>query len=162
MLIGILSDTHDRPDAMAAGMAVLREHGAEMFIHCGDVGGHKVLDLLAGVNGLFVWGNTDFDQANLSRYAANLGIDCRGDFAELQLDGKRIAVTHGHDHQIMRRILAGMSYDYLLHGHTHVASDTRAGRLRVINPGALYRASRKSVALLDLQRDFLQHLPVII
>jgi hypothetical protein len=91
-----------------------------------------------------------------------LGIDCRGDFAELQLDGKHIAVTHGHDHQIMWRILADTSYDYLLHGHTHVASDNRVGPLRIINPGALHRASRKSVALLDLQKDVLRNFPVII
>jgi uncharacterized protein len=162
MLIGILSDTHDRADAMAAGLKVLRQNGAEMLIHCGDVGGQNIVDLMAGLKGLFVWGNTDFNQAALSQYAADLGVDCRGELAELEVDGKKIAVTHGHDHQIMSRIRGDKSYDYLLHGHTHIASDTRAGRLRIINPGALHRTSRKSVALLDLRKDELRFLPVAV
>jgi putative phosphoesterase len=160
MRLGILSDTHDRVEAMAAGMDALRKNGAEFFIHCGDIGGQRVLDLLAGTSSLFVWGNTDFDRQSLTRYAQALGIDCRGDLAELQLAGKSIAVTHGHDHQIMRQILRGDSHDYLLHGHTHIARDERTGRLRVINPGALHRATQKSVALLDLHTDVLQYLQI--
>jgi len=35
VLIGILSDTHDRVDAMAAAMKLLRDAGAQFFIHCG-------------------------------------------------------------------------------------------------------------------------------
>jgi putative phosphoesterase len=160
MRIGILSDSHDRVEAMAAGMKVLRENGAEMYFHCGDVGGQRVLDLMAGVKAVFVWGNTDWDRQALERYAADLGIECRGDLAELQLEGKTIAMTHGHDHQIMRRILRGTDHDYLLHGHTHMARDDRAGRLRVINPGALHRAAKKTVALLDLATDELRFFPV--
>jgi putative phosphoesterase len=160
MRIGILSDTHDRVEAMAAGMAVLRARGVDLYLHCGDVGGQSVLDLLAGEKAIFVWGNTDFDRQALAKYAEGLGIDCRGDVAELQLEGKAIALTHGHDHQIMRRILRGTDHDYLIHGHTHMARDDRVGRLRVINPGALHRAARKSVAVLDLKTDTLEHLPV--
>ena len=39
--------------------------------------------------------------------------------------------------------------DFLLHGHTHTVQDERVGRTRVINPGALHRASRYTCALLD-------------
>ena len=51
-------------------------------------------------------------------------------------------------------------HDYLLVGHTHVRSDTRQGRIRVINPGALYRASIKTVALLNLATDRLVFIEV--
>ena len=156
MRIGILSDTHDRLDAMIAGMKVLKHAGAEMFIHCGDVGGEKILDCLAGENVIVVWGNCDFDRAGMARYGADVGINCQGEFAELEIAGKRIVVTHGDDGKLMRRLLAGNQHDYLLHGHTHMASDDRLGRLRIINPGALYRASVKSVAILDPVEDVLQ------
>jgi hypothetical protein len=56
----------------------------------------------------------------------------------------------------------GQMYDYLFHGHTHVVRDDRIGKLRIINPGALYRASRKTVALLNLTDDRLQYLTVTI
>src|ERR1700754_735549 len=65
VLIGILSDTHGRADAMALAMQALRNGGAEFFIHCGDVGSEGVLDHLAGAPAAFVWGNTDWDRAAL-------------------------------------------------------------------------------------------------
>ncbi|MGD1278508.1 MAG: YfcE family phosphodiesterase [Tepidisphaeraceae bacterium] len=162
MLVGILSDTHDRVDAMAAGMALLRDRGAEMFVHCGDVGGQRVLDLLCGLKSVVVWGNSDFDQAGLSRYAAALGIEGRGLLAEFEVDGKRIAVTHGHDRRLMDRIVGGGQHDYLLHGHTHVARDERVGRVRIVNPGALCRTTKKTVALLDVRGDRVEHLIVAV
>jgi putative phosphoesterase len=161
MVIGILSDTHDRPSATAAGLAALREAGATLFIHCGDIGGEEILELLADNHpAVCVWGNTDVDRVELSRYAAKLGIDCRGEFADLEFDGKKIAVTHGDDVRLMQRATGGQQYDYLLHGHTHVARDWRLGRLRIINPGALYRAAKKTVAILDTRTDAVKYLTV--
>ena len=55
MLIGILSDTHDRIETMAAAVQLLQSRGAEYFIHCGDVGSPAVLDYLAGQKACFVW-----------------------------------------------------------------------------------------------------------
>ena len=160
MIIGILSDTHDRADAMAAGMRALKAAGAGFFIHCGDVGSERVLDLLAGEPAAFVWGNTDWDRAGLKRYAEAIGIACHGAMADLSLGGKRIAVIHGDDGKLKRALLDAQQHDYLLQGHTHVAADERVGRTRVINPGALFRTSRKTVAALDLAADRVQFLEV--
>ena len=156
MLIGIVSDTHDKADTMAAAVALLRGRGAEFFIHCGDVGSARVLDHLAGLPGCFVWGNCDWDRASLQRYASDIDVACHGPFGDLTLDGKRIAVVHGDDHVLKRRLLTGQRHDYLLQGHTHVREDTRVGRTRVINPGALHRANPKTAALLDTESDKLE------
>jgi len=160
MLIGILSDTHDRVKAAAAGLAALRQAGVKMVVHCGDIGGEEILEMLAESPALCVWGNTDVERVDLSRYAAKLGIDCRGEFAELDLEGKKIAVTHGDNVRLMQRVTRGEQYDYLLHGHTHVARDWRLGRVRIINPGALYRAAKKTVATLDTSNDMVTYLTV--
>jgi uncharacterized protein len=159
VLIGILSDTHDHVAAMAAGMATLQAAGAEFIVHCGDVGGERILDLLAGTPSAFVWGNCDVDRDELAGYAAKIGVDCRGEFADLELGGKKIAVTHGDDLRHMRVGMAG-AFDYLLHGHTHVVRDQRAGGVRIINPGALHRAATKTVAVLDTEKDVLRFLTV--
>lgn len=153
MRIGILSDTHDRPDAMAAAMKVLRRHGAEFYIHCGDVGGQRVLDHLAGCPAAFVWGNNDWDRPTLARYASAIGVACHDDLAELNLGGKSIAVIHGDDFHLRQRLLTEQRHDYLLQGHTHFPSDQRLGRIRLINPGALHRAREKTVAMLDTDAD---------
>jgi len=160
VLIGILSDTHDRVDAMAAGMALLRQAGAQFFVHCGDVGSERVLDHLAGLPSAFVFGNTDWDRATLARYAEQIGVACHGTLADLELGGKKVAVTHGDDFKIKQRILAERRHDYLLQGHTHVRGDERVGTVRVINPGALQRAREKTVALLNTETGALRFLIV--
>jgi putative phosphoesterase len=160
-LLGVLSDTHDRADAAAAGIATLRAAGAQFLIHCGDVGGERILDLLAGIPCAFVWGNNDYDRASLTRYAVELGLQCGGDFAELQFAGKKIAVTHGDSAKLIRNAMAeDAGYDYLFLGHTHIPANDRVGRLRIVNPGALHRAARKTVALVDLINDVVRHLVV--
>lgn len=156
MRIGILSDTHDRIEITGRAVALLRGAGAEFLIHCGDVGGQQVLDQLAGIPCALIWGNNDWDRPALSRYCQSLGLDCYGNFADLELAGKRFAVSHGDDAAMTRRVLVEQKYDYFLHGHTHVAEDHRVGRTRVINPGALQRARTKSVAMLDTAADALE------
>src|SRR4051812_46113373 len=76
VIVGMLSDTHDRVEAARAGIKLLREHGVEYFIHCGDVGSEQILDLLAGLPAAFVFGNTDWDFRGLQRYARDLNITC--------------------------------------------------------------------------------------
>lgn len=160
MILGILSDTHGRSDAAAEAVRVLRAAGAEFLVHCGDVGSEGVLDQLAGGRAAFVFGNTDWDRVPLERCAASLGIACHAPFADLTLDGKRIAVVHGDEPRLRQRLLEAQEYDYLLQGHTHVPHDERVGRTRVVNPGALHRARVKTVATLDLATDGLNFLIV--
>ena len=160
MLIGLLSDTHDRLDATIAALRVLREAGAEYFIHGGDVGGERILDCLAGEKAAFVFGNNDWDRRELSRYAQSISLQCLDEFGELTLDGKRFAITHGDDLKRLRRIQSAQQHDYLLQGHTHVRADGRVGRTRVINPGALHRAAEKTVATLDTKTDKLEFLRI--
>jgi len=154
MKIGILSDTHGQREIAIRAADFLRDKGAEFLVHCGDICGFDVLDALAGGPAAFVFGNNDFDHDELRRYARAIDVTCLGSFGMLELAGKRIAVTHGDDHPLVARLTrADPPYDYLFTGHTHVRHDQRIGTTRWINPGALYRAARKSVALLDLDND---------
>ena len=70
------------------------------------------------------------------------------------------AVIHGDDFALKRKILTDQKHDYLLQGHTHQFEDTRIGRTRIINPGALHRANPKSIVLLDTETDRLEKLIV--
>ena len=162
MLVGLLSDTHDRLPAMIEAMRILRAAGAQYFLHGGDVGGERILDCFAGDQAAFVWGNNDFDRELLARYAKSLNIQCLDDFGELTLDGKRFAITHGDDSSRIRQVLNDQKHDYFITGHTHVNRDERIGKIRWINPGALYRASHKTVAILDTAGDKLRFLDVAI
>ena len=156
MRIGILSDTHDRVPAMKAAVALLQQAGAEYYIHCGDVGSERVLEHLAGLPSAFVFGNNDWDREHLERYARKLDITCLGNFGELNLGGKLFAILHGDDFRLKHRLLSEQRHDFLLQGHTHLVQDEMVGKIRCVNPGALYRAREKTVALLETATDTLQ------
>ena len=160
MKIGILSDTHGRVESARLGVDALGNLGAEMLIHCGDVGTPEVLDLLVGHRSLFVFGNCDWDRETLRRHAQIIGVMCHNAFADLELDGKRVAVIHGDDAALKRKILTEQQHDYLLQGHTHIREDVRIGRTRLINPGALHRATPRTVALLNLADGVLDFIEI--
>jgi uncharacterized protein len=159
MRVGILSDTHGRVPAAKAAMKLLVSAGCEMFIHCGDVGSCDILDLLAGLNSSFVFGNTDYDRAAMEKYAQAIGVQCLQMGGIILCDGKKLAVTHGDEPDVLQQLLEGKP-DYLFTGHTHIAKDVRHGKTRWINPGALQRAVVKSVAVLDLANDSLEFLKI--
>jgi putative phosphoesterase len=160
VIVGILSDTHGKADIAVRAVQLLLSHGAQYLVHCGDVGGEDVLDALAGHPAMFVFGNNDWDRRPLADYARHIGVACGEDEGKLSFDNKLAVVTHGDDAGIVRGILQAQLVDYLFLGHTHKTLDTRKGKIRMINPGALYRAARKTVAVLDTQSDVLQFVSV--
>lgn len=159
MLLGIISDTHNRLERTARAVQLLQDAGIETLIHCGDISHPDILALFTGWPTYFVMGNND-DDAEL-RHALTLMNHLtylhRGDIIELA--GKRIAITHGHLYREMQALMM-QEPDYMLSGHTHVAHDELTRNIRCINPGALHRASEYSVAILNLVTNQLQFLPV--
>ncbi len=160
MIVGLLSDTHGDADMAVAAVRLLLEHGAEYLVHCGDVGTTAVLDAMAGHPAMFVYGNTDADRAELARYAQDLHIACGQEEGKLAFNGKLAVVAHGDIPGIIRRVLNDKKVDYLFVGHTHRMHDERFGKVRIINPGALHRAAKKTVAVLDTVKDQLEFLEV--
>jgi len=160
MIVGILSDTHGRADMAHLAVRTLLEHKADCLVHCGDVGGIDVLDALAGHPAMFVFGNNDYDKSPLMKHAATLDIACGGTNGKLAFAGKRAVVTHGDDFRLINRLIKEQQIDYLFLGHSHETLDEHRGRIHVINPGALYRASVKTVAVLDTQTDKVKFITV--
>lgn len=158
MLLGILSDTHDQVARTRRAVDLLRGQGAEALVHCGDVTGRGVLEVCAALPCHFVFGNHDCDNVAVLRGAAReLGVVCLDWEGVVELAGRRIGVVHGHLSSDLRRVLA-CKPDYVLSGHSHMATDRREGLVRRINPGALHEADEFSVALLNLATDEVEFL----
>jgi len=155
MLIGILSDTHGRHQEARRAVELFEAAGAAHIIHCGDVCGLEVFDQFVGKPFSFVWGNCDDDDGSTLAYLNTVGMKAPTDVPlRLNLDGKSFAVFHGHEASFHRA--GSLDVDYVLHGHSHVARDERINNVRFINPGALYRATRKTMATLDTVSDELR------
>ncbi len=160
-LVGLLSDSHGRAGTTQQAVRVLVEQGAETLLHLGDVGSEAVIDALvvAGVGSRLVFGNTDYEADSLARYARLVGVAVDDPAGRLELGDKVLVYTHGHLHRAVAGALAD-GVDYLCHGHTHERLDQRRGATRVINPGALFRATQYTVALLDTDADRVTFYPV--
>jgi len=161
MLLALLSDTHDNARSTRAAVELLAAHRPAAYLHAGDLVEAGMLGLFAGLGEFhFVFGNNEFDHAGIRSMAAALDLHCHGEVADLTLAGQRVALLHGHDGALFHKLAHGGEYAYVIHGHTHVRRDERVGKTRIINPGALYRARVKSVALLDVATDELRFLDV--
>ncbi|MGE3180524.1 MAG: metallophosphoesterase family protein [Phycisphaerae bacterium] len=170
MIIGILSDPHGKRLRFRRALATLRACGAEAIFCCGDFERVELLDELVGLSAWFVFGNCDEPEGEFQRYALSIGLTPPTSspvFVDL-LD-QRIAFGHGHERFFVQldRDIRSDSLDlarsrlqcaqYLLHGHTHQAADSRILDTRVINPGALQRARVYTVATLNLKTDELKY-----
>ncbi len=159
MRLGILADTHGQVVRTRQAIERLAAAGAEAFVHCGDVGGPEVLAEFAGRRLWFVWGNTDYPDPTWRAELDALGLPWPAGPLNLLLDDRRVAVFHGHERGF-RRAVESNENDYVLCGHSHMRTDRRIGRTRLINPGALHRAGLHTVALLDLRTDELLYIQV--
>lgn len=159
MRVGILSDTHDQLETTRKAIGILTAEGAEVLIHCGDLTGPEIVHECGGLPSYYVFGNNDFDESGLRRAMELVGGVCLEQGGQIELAGKRIAVTHGDLAREVRK-LAVEEPDYLLFGHSHQPADRRRGPTRWINPGALHRAKRHTVAVLDLREDLLRFVKI--
>lgn len=160
MKLGILSDTHNQLERTQRAVRLLADEGAQALVHCGDLATADIVAACAILPAWFVFGNHDADSVpELEQAAKQHGVTCLGWGGEIELAGKRIAISHGHLAREMRPLRAARP-DYLLSGHSHAAIAWNDDGIRCINPGALHRANPWTVALLDLSTDQLKELEV--
>src|SRR5262245_59197888 len=97
MILGIISDTHDKKKRTKLAVEMLQDAGAEALIHCGDFVEGRILEACAVLPLWFVFGNNDVDNVHeLKDAAEESGAVCLGWGGVVELGGKRIGVTHGH------------------------------------------------------------------
>lgn len=160
MRIGVVSDTHDRVEAVAEAVRLLTELGAELVLHCGDIESPATIEAFRGVPTHFVFGNWDKDKVKLTAAIKTIRGTAHEGFGALDLGGKRVAWVHSHERHQLYQLEHCDYFDYVFYGHTHVREQHRTGRTLVANPGALFRANPKTCILLDVVTGELK--PVIV
>lgn len=150
MRLGVVSDTHGHVEYARQAVRKFESFQVDRVLHCGDVGTAEVVELFAPWPTGFVFGNCDYDRTALAAAIEAAGQTCYGEFGTLELDGRRIAVLHGDDHQRYHAALAGGRFDLVCYGHTHVADLRQHGATWALNPGALYRANPHTLAVVEL------------
>jgi hypothetical protein len=135
----------------------LNAENIELVFHAGDYVAPFVIpkfkELKAKLIGVF--GNNDGDHELLrKKFSENPKLEIRGGFAELAVDGLRIALFHGGDKEILKALIDGGCFDVMVCGHSHSAEVYRKGKTLVVNPGEVcgYLSGKATIAVLDTSK----------
>jgi len=154
MIIGAMADSHDRLDAVDKAISFFNSREVTDVLHAGDLVSPFVVPLFSKLKAKlhFVWGNNEGDHDFVKVRFADIGVRPLGDFAALQLGGKKIALLHGIHEEIVDSLVESGCYDLVVRGHNHKA-EIIEGETLVVNPGEVcgYLSGRQTVALIDLQ-----------
>lgn len=150
-----MSDTHDRLDAIEASIDFFNRQGVKDVLHAGDLVSPLAAPNFSKLEGKlhYVWGNNEGDREFVRVRFGEIGITPLGDFATLELAGKRIALLHGtHEHIVDSLVRSGL-FDVVVRGHNHKV-EIIEGKTLLVNPGEVcgYISGRRTVAILDLDK----------
>lgn len=159
MKLCIVSDSHDRADALDEAVRRAVAEGAEAVIHCGDVIGAQTLkrSFGAGVPIHAIHGNNLGDPVMLHRVAQDSrgALIYHGADARLELGGRRIFVVHYPEYG--HAMACTGDWDLVCCGHSHEAgvaqvANVKGGRTWLVNPGTVAGlAAPQTWVLADLE-----------
>jgi len=144
MKICILSDSHDRGDALAGAVRAAAAQGASAVIHCGDLIGANTLRsaMALGLPLHLIHGNNLGDAYALHGLSRESGgqIQYHGADARLDLGGRRIFVVHHPDYGYAMACTG--EWDLVCCGHSHRAAieqvtNVKGGKSWLVNPGTV-------------------------
>ena len=146
MLIGVLSDTHDRLPMIDAALALFARHGVKAMIHAGDFVAPFAVRPLLAFNGPIhaTFGNNDGERKGLKNLLPQL-VDGP---LHVELGGRSILVHHFVDWCDPADVERA---EVIITGHTHeVVNRVDDGKL-FLNPGECcgWVTGRCTVAILD-------------
>lgn len=158
MIVGIVSDTHGHVEFTRPALRILESCEVELVLHCGDIGSPEVVACFRAWPTHFVFGNVDTPYGPLRAAIQAAGQTCHERFGSLELAGRRIAFMHGDDVHRLQDTIEDGQHDLVCYGHTHLAEQHRVRSTLVVNPGALYRATPHSLAILRLPELEITHI----
>lgn len=144
MKICIVSDSHDRSDALARAVGEGAAAGATVVVHCGDVIGTQTLRsaMNVGLPMHVIHGNNLGDPISLGRWSRESGglLSYHGADARLELGGRRVFVVHYPEYGYAMACTG--DWDLVCCGHSHCAGIERVGNVKsattwLVNPGTV-------------------------
>lgn len=155
MIIGVISDTHDRIPFIIKAIEKLNAEKVDLVLHCGDYCAPFAVspfkNLAAKMIG--VYGNNDAEKELLKNAFLNIGKEVKGSFAKLDVNGFKIAMLHGENKDLLETIVECGFFDLVVYGHTHKVEVNEVGKTLVINPGEVcgYLTGESSLALVNIE-----------
>jgi putative phosphoesterase len=156
MLIGLISDTHDRLPYINKAIKKLNSLGIDLVLHAGDYVSPFVVTPFKPLRGkmIGVYGNNDREVYLLKKKFKMIDIDIKGRFAEIDINEIKIALIHGDDENLLNSIIKSDYYNVVVHGHTHQEKISKKGNTSIINPGEIcgYLSGRSTMVILETKK----------
>lgn len=154
MLIGIISDTHDNLPLVEKAINLLNQKKVNLVLHAGDYTSPFVIPKFKALKCklIGVFGNNDGDHELLrKRFAETENCEIRGHFAEVEVEGFKIALLHGDENELLRAFTKRECFDAVVYGHTHTPVSRSNEKTLIVNPGEVcsYLTGKSTLALLD-------------
>jgi putative phosphoesterase len=154
MLIGAISDSHDNLPLIEKAVQILNDQKVDMVLHAGDYVAGFVISKFKALNCqlIGVFGNNDGDHELLKkRFSETANCTIHDRFAQINLDGYKIALLHGHETELLNAIIDSGYFDAVIHGHSHNKGIEQKGKTLTVNPGELcgYLTKEPTLAILD-------------
>ena len=135
MLVGLMSDTHDRVPAIAELLKRMTERGVGMVLHAGDFCSPFALKPFQDANVALagVFGRNDGDPEGLKAFAEHgMGHELFESPHSLTIGDLKILLVHDIGDVSPRSV---KQYHVVVHGHEHQQSMKTRGDTLIINPG---------------------------
>ncbi len=157
MLIGLISDTHDNLPLVERTVKQLNKEKVELVLHAGDYVSPFVIPKFKALNCklIGVFGNNDGDHEFLrKRFNETQNCEIRGRFAEINIDGFKIALLHGEDEELLNALINHGNFEAVVHGHSHAKITQKNNKTIIINPGEVcgYLTGTPTLALMDTEK----------
>ncbi len=154
MIIGIISDTHDNLPMVEKAVKKLNEENVALVLHAGDYIAPFVIPKFKELNAklIGVFGNNDGDHEFLKkRFSECPNCEVRESFAEIEVEGFKIALLHGDQTELLNALINCGGFDAVVHGHSHAKVSRKNGKNLIVNPGEVcgYLTGKSTIALLD-------------
>ncbi len=159
MLIAVISDTHDNLFRLEKALKEIRSREIKLLFHCGDIGIETIERLkIEAIQIYAVCGNGDY-YPEVEKICKNSNIGIFEDIGEIEIDDKKIAITHLP--AVAEYLSSLKKYNIIFFGHTHRKSFKLLNNAKLINPGDIMaRYNKPSFLIYDTIKDSIEFIAI--
>jgi putative phosphoesterase len=154
--IGVISDSHDHIENVKKAVKIFNDQQVAHVFHAGDIISPFVAplafkELKAPLTCVF--GNNDGEILYLKEKFQEIGASIEGAQFTTEIAGKKIALFHTLEPQILDALVKSNSFAVVINGHTHKAEIKKTANTLVVNPGEAcgYLTGNSTIAIVDLE-----------
>lgn len=155
MLLGVISDTHDRTPVIKQAVTLFNERKVAAVLHCGDFVAPFALNPFKELKCPFyaVFGNNDGEREGLTKVFEANGWSLNGRPWSFELSGYKISILH--EPAPIKNLVEQRAQDLIVYGHTHEPYFEKKEKTMVVNPGEAcgWVKGICSIALVDMAKQ---------